>query len=114
MQLHTAIRLQVSKSNLFYSETRETSEWNRKWYANYANTVGTENEVRYVIGVMQQYNRSNTWQTYETTRYIGVNTSEYTTSRTEELQKKMIDYPPEVLLPLGVLQGLTIQNDFGV
>ena len=24
MQLHTAIRLQVSKSNLLYSETRET------------------------------------------------------------------------------------------
>ena len=54
----------------------------------YANTVGTENELRYVIGVIQQYN--GVILNRPTERYVGVNTSEYTITRTEELRKLML------------------------
>ena len=79
MQLHTAIRLQVSKSNLFYSETRGT----RSKTGNNMQTImlirlAPENELRYVIGVIQQYvgDIHATDLLNNTLRYAGVNTSE--------------------------------------
>ena len=60
MRLHTAIRLQVSKSNLFYSETRETRSKTGNDMQIMLIRLAPENEVRYVIGVIQQYNGVNT------------------------------------------------------
>ena len=55
MQLHTAIRLQVSKSNLFYSETSETRSETGNDMQIMLIRLAPENELRYVIGVIQQY-----------------------------------------------------------
>ena len=55
MQLHTANRLQVSKSNLLYSETRETRSKTRSDMQIMLIWLAPEHEVRYVIGVIQQY-----------------------------------------------------------
>ena len=55
MQLHTAIRLQVSKSNLFYSGTSETRSKTGNDMQIMLIRLAPENELRYVIGVIQQY-----------------------------------------------------------
>ena len=82
--------------------------------------LAPENELRYVIGVIQQYvgviirNRPTEQRRSRTPPYkllyFGVNPPSKLHQGLRSYESKQL-YPPEVLLPPGVLLGLSKQGD---